>query len=318
MSLSLAQSQIITEMANLVTDFLPASFNNTTSFPIAARNAGVERHWAYAGGKRGSVARMFKACYEEHPHKLLAVIKQIVDLGLTYRIRSEKGPISRREIESLNDLLLQLKLKIVSLNDAGFLSRLPAEPKAPKDDTPASRSAAQPVSIKPKSVDEAACVALRDELMAMAKLKPQDRGYKFESFLNRLFALHGMEPKKPFRNRGEQVDGSFVHRHDTFLLEAKWQSPEIAVRDLYTFASKVETKAAWGRGLFVSESGFTDDGLFAFRQGKPTSIVCMNGYDLYLLLKHRLDLAEVLDLKKRHAAETGAAFISVDKLYPSL
>ncbi|WP_376988342.1 restriction endonuclease [Bosea sp. R86505] len=318
MSLSLAQSQIITEMANLVTDFLPASFNNTTSFPIAARNAGVERHWAYTGGKRGSVARMFKACYNEHPHKLLAVIKQIVDLGLTYRIRSDKGPISRIEIEKLNELLLQLNLKIVSLNDVGFLSRLPAEPRTQKDAAPAPTPASQPVSMKPKTVDEAACAALLDGLMAMAKLKPQDRGYEFEKFLNNLFSLHGMEPKKPFRNRGEQIDGSFVHRHDTFLLEAKWQSREVAVRDLYTFASKVETKAAWGRGLFISESGFTDDGLYAFRQGKPTSIVCMNGFDLYLLLKHRLNLEEVLDLKKRHAAETGAAFVSVDKLYPSL
>jgi hypothetical protein len=36
-------------------------------------------------------------------------------------------------------------------------------------------------------------------------------------------------------------------------------------------------------------------GFFAFRQGKPTSIVCMDGLDLYLLLEQGLELVEVLD-----------------------
>lgn len=307
MPLTLAQSHILTDLANLVADFLPASFNNTTSFPIAAKNAGVEQYWSYDGGKRGSVARMFKAAYEDHPRKLMAVVKQIVDLGLVYRSRADKVPISRREIDKLNNLLASLGLRIESLNAIEFLSRLPSEVKPTNAEPPPAAATRKP--------DTKTCEVLRTQLMALAKLSPQDRGYRFEDFLNALFGAHGMEPKKPFRNRGEQIDGSFVHRHETFLLEAKWQSPEVAVRDLYTFASKVETKSAWARGLFISESGFTPDGLFAFRQGKPTSIICMDGFDLYLLLEHGIDLEEVIDRKKRHAAETGQAFVSIRDLY---
>jgi len=314
MTLSLVQSQAITDIANLVVDFLPASFNNTTSFPIAAKNAGAERHWSYEGGKRGSVARMLKASYEENPRKMLAIIKQIVELGLIYRTKKDKIPITRSEIITLNELIRRLGYEISSLNDPEFLKRL-TEKIEPANEPPKSNFVHESTSAKP---DPSKCASLLQELIAMANLSSQERGYVFEAFLNKLFEFYKMAPRKAFRNRGEQIDGSFIHRHETFLLEAKWQSRETAIRDLYTFASKVETKAAWGRGLFISEAGFTEEGLFAFRQGKPTSIVCMNGYDLYLLLQHALDLQEVLDLKKRHAAETGSAFVMVKDLYPSL
>lgn len=310
MPLKVGQGHIITEIANLLADFLPATFNNTTSFPIAARNAGVEHLWSYQGGKKGSVARMLKAAYEDNPRKMLRAIKQIVDLGLGYRSRGDKVPISRQEVELLNELLLRLKLRIESLNAEEFLCRLPGKAPEPKPQPKDGSS--------PKALDPNKCRVLREKLISLSSLLPQERGYKFESFLNELFAFNGMEPKRPFRNRGEQIDGSFVHRHEIFLLEAKWQTAEIAVRELYAFASKVETKAAWARGLFISESGFTEEGLFRFRQGKPTSIICMNGYDLYLLLEHRLKLEEVMDLKKRHAVETGDAFIPVKDLYPNL
>jgi len=314
MSISLAQSQTLTEIANLVTDFLPASFNNTTSLPIAAKNAGVEKYWSYEGGKRGSIARMFKGAYAEKPFKFLAVLKQIVDLGLVYRSKGDKTPISRDEIVQLNKLLLRLDLQIVSLNQPDFLARLPKK----SDASPVQENKVEPPKSAFQKPDMRACAALRDELIAMASVPAHERGYNFEKFLNKLFEIHGMSPRKPFRNRGEQIDGSFVHRNETFLLEAKWQAPQVAVKDLYTFASKVETKASWGKGLFISESGYTADGLFAFRQGKPTSIVCMDGFDLYLLLSHGLTLEEVIDRKKRHAAETGAAFISTKELYPDL
>jgi len=314
MTLSLVQSQTITEIANLVADFLPATFNNTTSFPIAAKNAGVERYWSYEGGKRGSVARMLKASYEENPRKMLAVIKQIVELGLIYRSKKDKNPIARSEIITLNELIRRFGYEISSLNDPEFLKRLADKIEVANE--PPKHSPVHESTLTKN--DPSKCASLLQELMAMVNISPQERGYVFEAFLNKLFEFYKMAPRRAFRNRGEQIDGSFIHRHETFLLEAKWQSRETAIRDLYTFASKVETKAAWGRGLFISEAGFTEDGLFAFRQGKPTSIVCMDGYDLYLMLQHALDFEEVLDLKKRHAAETGSAFVMIKDLYPSL
>jgi hypothetical protein len=54
-------------------------------------------------------------------------------------------------------------------------------------------------------------------------------------------------------------------------------------------------KAAWTRGLFVSNSGFTDDGLEAFGRGKR--VVCMDGLDLYETLDRRLSLEDVIARK---------------------
>jgi restriction endonuclease Mrr len=80
---------------------------------------------------------------------------------------------------------------------------------------------------------------------------------------------------------------------------------------------KVEGKAQWSRGVFISYSGFTTDGLEAFARGKATRIVCMDGFDLHCILSHGLDLAEVIALKVRRAGETNDAFASVRNLFPS-
>ena len=113
-------------------------------------------------------------------------------------------------------------------------------------------------------------------------------------------------------HQGEQIDGSFVLGEQTYLLEARWRNAKVDAETLRAFNAKVEDKASWSRGLIVSQSGFTEDGLHAFGRGK--SVVCMDGLDLHDVLVGRLDLAEVIALKVRRAAETGVAFVRVRDL----
>jgi hypothetical protein len=230
--------------------------------------------------------------------------------------RTRKGnPITRQEIDRINALLRELEFKIPELNDARFLATFSASSTRFNDRSDPFPSSKTPQQDKP---DLKITTNLRERLLSLTNYEPQRRGYKFEAFLNQLFGAHKLAPREAFRNRGEQIDGSFVHRHETFLLEAKWQTKEVAVQSLWAFAGKVETKATWARGLFVSVSGFTEDGLHAFRQGKPTPLVCMDGYDIFMLLQHGLWLEDVLDRKKRRAVETGEAFVHVRDLYPQL
>ena len=58
---------------------------------------------------------------------------------------------------------------------------------------------------------------------------------------------------------------------------------------LRAFNGKVEEKASWSRGLIISQSGFTEDGLHAFGRGKR--VICMDGLDLHEVLSGRLHLA---------------------------
>lgn len=148
--------------------------------------------------------------------------------------------------------------------------------------------------------------ALKAQLLQLSELEPQPRGYAFEKFLKALFDANGLEARASFRLTGEQIDGSFELVGETYLLEAKWTAAPVGVADLRAFNGKVADKASWSRGLFVSNSGFSDDGLSAF--GRGHSVVCMDGLDLYEMLDQSLSFADVLHRKVRFAAETGQAF----------
>ena len=62
-------------------------------------------------------------------------------------------------------------------------------------------------------------------------LEPQARGFEFERFLNRLMNQFGMDAGEPLKTRGDQIDGSFILDHETYILEAKWQNRKMSVSE---------------------------------------------------------------------------------------
>lgn len=155
--------------------------------------------------------------------------------------------------------------------------------------------------------------SLKSELIAISRLEPHARGYAYERFLRDLFDANGLAARASFRLIGEQIDGSFELASETYLLEAKWTSTPVGAGELRSFNGKVEDKAAWSRGLFVSDSGFSPEGLEAFGRGKR--VVCMDGLDLYEMLDKGLSFSEVISKKVRRAAETGNPFVRVRDLF---
>ena len=162
-------------------------------------------------------------------------------------------------------------------------------------------------------IDPARIDALKTEIVRITSLAPQQRGYAFEGFLKELFNAHGLQAREAFRNRGEQIDGSFVLEGAIYLLEAKWQNEATGAADLHAFQGKLNTKADWTRGLFMSQSGFTNDGLAAFGAARRT--ICMDGLDLWELLDRKIPFNEVVERKVRRAAESGAPFVRVRDLF---
>ncbi len=163
------------------------------------------------------------------------------------------------------------------------------------------------------SIDTDLSSRLIADLLRLSSVTPQKRGYEFETFLKNLFDAYGLSPRASFRLVGEQIDGSFVLHNETYLLEAKWQNAPTGVADLHTFEGKLGQKASWSRGLFVSNSGFSSEGLQAFGKGKR--MICMDGLDLSEMLRLRLSFADVIDAKVRMAAETGFPFVPVRDLF---
>jgi len=161
-------------------------------------------------------------------------------------------------------------------------------------------------------LDENVAKELLDLLIELAAKEPHPRGFAFESFLKKLFDVSGMSGKASFRLVGEQIDGSFELDGETYLLEAKWTNLPVNAADLRSFNAKVQDKASWSRGLFVSNSGFTEEGLHAFGRGK--SLVCMDGLDLSEMLVQNIGFKKVLSKKVRRAAETGKPFVRLRDL----
>ena len=305
MALTLAESQAISELAEHLYPFLPGKAHpyadQGTSFAGVASRASVERYWP-GGSKLPAITQLLSGVLEHERGKFCPLILEIVRRGLKYR--QGRAPITREEIERLNDLILKVQFKVLELHDPAFLDALPRTPKA------------EAKSGSRLPIDQLG--DLQRRLIEVTGLPPQERGIKFETFLGELFEAYELAPRAAFRLVGEQIDGSFQFQGETYLLEARWQGVHTDQADLLVFSGKVAGKAKWSRGLFISMTGFTDEGLKAFSQGKPTNIVCMDGLDLYHVMQGKIDLRLVIERKARLAAETNRAFVAVRELFPGV
>ncbi len=172
----------------------------------------------------------------------------------------------------------------------------------------ATATAAQPtMSTKRPQLD-----VLSKDLIALWQMAPHARGLAFEKFLTSTFELYGLKPRDRFRQKGEEIDGSFELLGAAYLLEAKWHAAPIGAADLHVFEGKLSQRAQWARGLFVSYTGFSADGLQAFGKGKRT--ICMDGSDFDEMFARQLPLDFVIQAKARAAVETGQPYVNVRNL----
>ena len=292
---TLSENQTLSELAELLYNFLPGSGNASFSYPVAAQRHNLGDYWI--GGSKGpAILSLIERTFESKRQSFCPLILSIVKLSIPWRMR-KSDPLSVREIDSLNQLLLRLQFKIPDLYDPVFRRNLAGSVQPP---TPVQAAKPQPN------------LELSKSILSIASLPPGPRGFAFEKVLAELFCSFGLAPRGSFRLVGEQIDGSLSLDGDTYLLEAKWQSPLTDNRDLQAFAGSVSAKSAWTRGLFISYSGFSEDGLSAFARGNSTRIICMDGRELWEIADRGLDLRAVLHTKTRKAAETGQAFVRLD------
>ncbi|RUU75029.1 MAG: hypothetical protein EOS05_08380 [Mesorhizobium sp.] len=162
---------------------------------------------------------------------------------------------------------------------------------------------------------ESTQVELENEFMGLHGMDEaaQARGYAFERFLKRWFDAWGLEPRKAFKLKGEQIDGSFLHSNTVYFLEAKWRNAQTGAGELRSFQELIGQHFEGARGLFVSYSGFTSDGLQAFVARR---IVMMDGMDVVEALRRRISLEKIVAKKLRIAIEERRPNVSVRELFP--
>lgn len=156
--------------------------------------------------------------------------------------------------------------------------------------------------------------SLKQEFLLLAmERNHQKRGILLETFLNKLFTLFDLNPKKSFVLKGEQIDGAFTFENSDYLLEAKWQKDPIETGDLKKFAGTLNDKLKNTLGLFISIDGFSKNAL-DFSGENARSIILMDGMDLNSVLDQRIDLHHLLFRKRRYASETGIIYLSASRI----
>jgi hypothetical protein len=269
MSLSLSESLAINEIARFLYDFLPGNphpyANQGISFQGIAREMNLIMFWQ-EGSKLPAITTLLENTLDHHRDLFCDLILEIVRRGLKYR-NNKGNPITREEILKINELITKIDFKIPELWNNDFLNSLPSDT----------------IENEKQQFDLNKLETLKKSLVDFVLINEQKRGFKFEKFLKELFDTFGLKPKSSFRLVGEQIDGSLQLEGYTYLIEAKWQNKPVGNADLLIFRGKVEGKASWSRGLFISYNGFSKDGLEAFSKVGATNIICMDGQDLYFI-----------------------------------
>ncbi len=236
--LSAREVQAVAELADVLYEFLPGTphprADERLSFPGAARVAAVSAFWT-GGSKRPAIAQLLRSTLEQRRGSFCPLIVAVVTNALIYR--RKKNPLTRAEIDALNEAVAAIGLKIPDLYEAAFLDSLVGT--TPKADAPETARAVKTLA------------EVKAQFLSIAVLTPQQRGFAFEGLLTELFYAFSLAPRSAFRLVGEQIDGSFDLSGVTYLVEAKWENARIGVADLFTFAGKVQSKLA-GRAAYSS------------------------------------------------------------------
>ena len=219
---------------------------------------------------------------------------RIVQEGLKYRAGKGK-PITQEEIIEINSIIEKVGFKIPDLVDPDFINGLPRERPI--------RSGEK--TVKSPAIAKEKLDALKEQFLQISVQQPQERGYAFEKFLHDFFDIYGFNPRPSFRITGEQIDGSIEFHQEIYLIEAKWQKMPIRQDDLLILQGRVGGHSGFGRGFFITCGNFSTEGVAAFQRLGRSSIVGIDGQDLYLILHQYLPLDEILRNKVRWLVETG-------------
>lgn len=143
------------------------------------------------------------------------------------------------------------------------------------------------------------------------KLGTQEAGYEFQDWFYDLLDFCEITNRKPYVHEGRQIDGSLTLSGTTYLVELKFTTGQAGAPDIDTFFKKITTKADNTMGVMVSISGYSS---VAKKEasGEKTPILLLDHSHLYLVLSGIMGFADVIERVRRHASQTGEAYLSVN------
>jgi len=152
---------------------------------------------------------------------------------------------------------------------------------------------------------------LNDRLTELSsKLGSQEAGYEFQDWFYDLLDFSEIPNRKPYVHKGRQIDGSLTISGTTYLVELKFTAEQASAPDIDTFYKKVTPKADNTMGILVSISGYSSVAREE-ASGNKTPLLLLDHGHIYLVLGGMMGLADVIERIRRHASQTGEAYLSV-------
>lgn len=154
---------------------------------------------------------------------------------------------------------------------------------------------------------------LGEQLKALfPSLGTQTGGYEFQEWFYSFLDFCEVPLRRPYVTNGRQIDGSVTLSGTTYLVELKFTKSQAASPDIDTFIRKVTTKADNTMGIFVSMAGFSS-GTVVEASKDRTPILLFDSSHIYHALSGAMSFAEIVARVRRHASQTGSAFLSLQE-----
>jgi hypothetical protein len=140
----------------------------------------------------------------------------------------------------------------------------------------------------------------------------QQGGYDFQDWFYDLLDFCEIQNRRPYVSAGRQIDGSLTLDGTTYLVELKFTASQAVAPDIDSLRSKVDDKADNTMGIMVSISGYSTVAI-SQASGRKTTLLLLDAMHLYLFLSGALSLTDVLGRVRRHASQTGEAYLPTNK-----
>ena len=132
----------------------------------------------------------------------------------------------------------------------------------------------------------------------------QKRAYELEILFFDLLELEEFEFHRPYKSKGEQIDGHFRYEKFDYIVEIKWTQIVVKQPDLSIFDGKIKGKGQSTRGFFISINGFAENTITKFSSDSPR-IMFMDGQELFMILEERTTFYDLMKLKADAFARKG-------------
>jgi len=147
-----------------------------------------------------------------------------------------------------------------------------------------------------------------------AKVGTQEGGYEFERWVYEMLDYCEIINRKPYKNNGRQIDGSLTHEGTTYLLELKFTKSQSGATDIDSLKAKVNNMADNTMGIMISISGYSSIAI-AEASGSKTTLLILDANHLYLFLTGNMAFSEIISRVRRHASQTGQAYLPTNQFH---